>query len=256
MRSKRTQRGYWEFAIPAAASIVGGLIGKSGQDSANETNIQLGREQMEFQERMSSSAYQRAVQDMQKAGLNPMLAYSQGGASSPVGSMPQVQNSAAAGLASASQTMNTMQGMQQLELNKAQAERMRAETEKIKSETFDNAFNRSAKQTQVDYTKDRSNLTLQQAVTELRRAGLVLSQKELNIVMAQLRGIEVDLANTNFTENTRIRKAERILKEAAIPEAEATARFYKDDMGEMNPYIRQLLDIAKAIFSGASAARR
>lgn len=256
MRSKRKQRGFWEFAIPAAASLVGGLIGKSGQESANETNIALGREQMEFQERMSSSAYQRAVQDMQKAGLNPMLAYSQGGASTPVGSMPQVQNAAGAGLASAAQTMNTMQGMQQLELNKAQAERVRAETEKIKSETFDNGFNRSAKQIQMDYNKDKSNLTLQQAVTELRRAGLVLSQKELNIAMANLRGIEIDRANTNFQEDVRIRKAERILKEAAIPEAKATASFYENGMGELNPYIRQLLDIAKAIFSGASAARR
>lgn len=56
---------------------------------ANEANIALSREQMAFQERMSSSAHMREVEDLRRAGLNPILS-ADGGASTPSGAMANV----------------------------------------------------------------------------------------------------------------------------------------------------------------------
>lgn len=79
----------WGAALGAAASLAGGLIAKKGQEEANARNIALSREQMAFQERMSSSAYQRATQDLEKSGLNRILAIGSP-ASTPVGAKPNV----------------------------------------------------------------------------------------------------------------------------------------------------------------------
>ena len=81
----------WNALIGAGASLLGGLFGKKGQDDANRRNIALAREQMDFQKHMSSTAYQRAAADAEKAGLNRILALG-GPASTPSGAMPVVKS--------------------------------------------------------------------------------------------------------------------------------------------------------------------
>lgn len=86
--------------ILGGLTLAGGLIKNSSDDDRQERTNQFNAAEgqktrefnaaealknREFQERLSSSAYQRGMEDMRKAGLNPILAYQQGGASSPTG---------------------------------------------------------------------------------------------------------------------------------------------------------------------------
>jgi len=101
--------------IGAIGNIFGGMMSSAGAANQNQQSLQLAREQMQFsaqqaqrqmdfQERMSNSQYQRGMADMKLAGLNPILAYQQGGASAPTG---------AAGSSAGANFVNAMEGLGQ-----------------------------------------------------------------------------------------------------------------------------------------------
>lgn len=124
------------FAAPIG-SVVGGFLDYKGQNSANQANrdiasqtnannMAIAKSQMDFQERMSNTSWQRGVKDMQAAGINPMLAFSQGGASSPPG--------AAVGSVTGAPMQNAFGGASRATASAIQALRTNLELEQLREQ--------------------------------------------------------------------------------------------------------------------------
>ncbi len=80
-----------------ASDALSGLGSYAGQSGANKRNLQIAREQMQFQERMSNTAVQRRMEDMRLGGINPLLAGKME-ASSPAGAQATMQNAIGQGI--------------------------------------------------------------------------------------------------------------------------------------------------------------
>lgn len=82
----------WQAIGSIGGSLLGGLFGMKGAADQNRASAKAAQAQMDFQERMSNTAHQREIKDLQAAGLNPILSAKLGGASSPGGAQPNIVN--------------------------------------------------------------------------------------------------------------------------------------------------------------------
>lgn len=97
-------------AYNSGEAQIGRSFAEQMQGRSESFNAAEAEKNRAYQTQMSNTQWQRAVGDMEAAGLNPMLAYSQGGAGTPsgasasvgTGSAPTASGSAASGPSAAS----------------------------------------------------------------------------------------------------------------------------------------------------------
>lgn len=175
----------------AIGAIGAGLLGFGGGERANAANARQAAAQMAFQERMAGSQFQRGVEDMRKAGLNPALAYQQGGASAPTGASAQMDNSLGAGGSSAIQAA---QAYASIAATGAQIAKTEAETKQVDLATrtaemqvgwqnaiLKNRSDRDAAITQLQAHPDYIILLRKKLEADLRMAQTNARQGELQI---------------------------------------------------------------------------
>lgn len=195
--------------IGAGAGILGNLF------SASQAN--------RFSERMSSTAHQREVVDLRRAGLNPMLSANRG-ASAPQGALSNVTEGASRGVSTA---LQIQQAKANIDVLHAQAENLRATT--------------------------RSSTAGAMRTEAMTPGELALQQSHVKIA-------DMDVAQRKALFSTVVKRAKEELRltvasadrarigadlDAMLRAGSLNVQAFEKKVGELGPAMKWLMDIAR-----------
>jgi hypothetical protein len=204
-------------------SFIPGIGEADAQKDANETNINLASQNRQWSEHMSNTAYQRAMDDMKKSGLNPILAYQQGGASVPSVASATVNPEIRTGLAN--KALDAFTGISLAQTQKQQANTAQANSESsisLQAAQTANALASTTK-TQAETAKTIDSIKSQKVQRELQ------SQQ---IPLEKTKSAAAELANKGSQRVGTMFDA--MLKSTAKPNVDSKTFEYKNPYNPLN----------------------
>lgn len=231
---------FLDWLTTPVATAASGLMGFLGQQETNVASEAAAQRQMDFQERLSNSAYQRQVKDLESAGLNPMLAYVKGGgASTPTGAMPTYSSAAQAGVQAALGTAQTRATSAQEAKTKAEIPQVEALVDKTKQE-FENL--------KTDNEKSKALIdNIRQEYQNLMKTNLNLTEvgnhlrESISLMKAQIPNFQALTVSNQF--QSQLIDFEQQLRKLDL---DAAKKF--DNFGREAKQYQPLIDLLKHIF--------